>query len=130
MAASKFGSEQYAKHYFTDEPVAPRPTGWELALHAGNPGQGDDNEVSGGTYERQPLVMASVDAGDYWEAVSQEDVIFPAAGPGQSYTVTHWSVRDSSTGECLAIGALAAAVPIVEGGIISFPSGFLKVRGV
>lgn len=130
MAASKHGSEQYAKQFFTTSAVDARPTGWEIALHTGSPGQGDANEVSGGTYARQSVTLSAVDAGDYWEAVSQTDVVFPAAGPGQSYTVTHWTVRDSTSGECLAIGAMPVPVPVVEAGIISFPAGYIKVRGV
>lgn len=130
MAAPKYGSEQYVKQFFTTDSVAARPTGWEIALHSGNPGAGDANEVSGGSYVRQSVTFAASDQGGYWEGASESDVIFPAASVGQSYTVTHYTVRDTASGECLAIAALPVEVPIVEGGIISFPAGYIKVRGV
>lgn len=130
MAASKHASEQYVKQFFTTDSVASRPTGWQIALHAGNPGTGDDNEVVDGNYARQAATFAATDEGTYWEGSSQADVVFPAAAAGASYTVTHYSIRNASTGACLAIAQLPVQLPVVANGIVSFPAGFIKVRGV
>lgn len=130
MAAPKFASEQYVKQFFTTSAVAARPTGWMIALHAGNPGAGDDNEVADSAYARQAATFVAEDKGVYWEGSSQADVIFPAAGAGANYTVTHYSIRDAGTDECLAIAQLPVPLPVVANGIVSFPAGFIKVRGV
>lgn len=133
MAAPKYGSEQYVKQFFTDDAVDPRPTAWEIALHSGNPGAGDDNEISGGDYARQTASFVAADAGSHWEASTIADVIFPAAVSGQSYMVTHYTVRDADSGECLATGQLPVGVLVEHGGstgFISFPAGNIKVRGV
>lgn len=130
MAAPKHSSEQYVKQFFTSEVVDDRPVSWKIALHSSDPGTGDAGEVSGGTYARQDVTFVSVDKGDYFEVESVDDVVFPAADVGQSYTVSHYTVRDGVSGECLATGVMPVPVPVVEGGIISFPASFIKVRGV
>lgn len=130
MPASKHASEQYVKQFFSTDAVAARPTGWLIALHTGNPGTGDANEVADGAYARQTATFAATDQGTYWEGASAADVTFPAAGAGANYTVTHYSIRDAATGACLAIAQLPVSIPIVQGGVVSFPAGFIKVRGV
>lgn len=130
MAAPLHGSEQYIKQFYTAIAVDARPTSWKIALHESNPGTGDLGEVSGGTYARQEVTFTASSKIDYFEAESVADVIFPAAGVGQSYTVTHYTIRDGVSGKCLSIGAMPVPVPVVAGGIISFPATFIKVRGV
>lgn len=130
MAAPIKASEQYVKQFFTVEAVADRPTSWELALHSSSPGTGDANEVSGGSYARQPLAFTTSNKGTYWEAENNGDVVFPSAEPSQNYTVTHYTIRDAATGEALATAQLPVAIPILNGSIISFPAGYIKVRGV
>lgn len=129
MAAPKHISEQFVKQYFTAEAVDARPTGWTIALHAGNPGTGDANEVVDANYVRQAVTFLAVDAGTFWEGESEADVAFPAAAAGADYTVTHYSVRNNS-GDCQAIAALPVPIPVVAGGVITIPAGFAKVRGV
>jgi|GEM_PF-1547468 len=129
MSVPEHLSEQLIKYFFTDEASATRPAAWKVALHAGNPGAGDDNEVTEGAYAQVAATFASSDAGDYWEAANEADVTFPAAGVGASYTVTHFTVRDSATDACLAIGQLPVPIPVVESGVVSFAAGDLKVRG-
>ena len=130
MAASNHGSEQYIKHFYTGDTVATRPSSWLIALHDGNPGTGDDNEVVDGNYARQSVTFAASDQGAYWEAANAADVVFPAASAAAGYTATHYTIRDGASGECLAIAALPVPLPVVEGGIISMPAGMIKVRGV
>lgn len=130
MAAPEYISEQFVKQFFTAETVADRPTGWTIALHAGNPGTGDANEVVDANYARQSVTFTAADAGAFWEGSSVADVVFPAAASGASYTVTHYSVRNATGGACLAIAALPTPIPVVAGGVITIPAGFAKVRGV
>lgn len=130
MAAPKYSSEQFVKFFFTGEAVNDRPIGWELALHTGNPGEGSQNEVSSYSYERSSISFSTEDKGGYWEASNTHDVTFPVADEGESYTVTHYTVRDTATGDCLAIGELPVPVVVAEGTVITFPAGRIKVRGV
>ena len=110
--------------------MAARPNSWVIALHAGNPGTGDANEVVDGNYARQAVTFAASDQGAFWEGASTADVVFPAASAAADYTATHYTIRDGASGECLAIAALPVPIPVVEGGIISMPAGMIKVRGV
>lgn len=129
MAAPKHGSEQYVKYFFTGDSVDSRPTSWEVALHAGDPGIGDSNEVSDSVYDRQSVTFSADDSGSFWQATNDADVSFPAAGAGANYTVTHFSIRDGN-GNALLIAPLQVPIPVVEGGVVSFPAGFLIARGV
>lgn len=129
MAAPKYGSEQYVKYFFTGDAVDSRPASWEVALHSGDPGTGDGNEVSDGAYSRQPATFSASDSGSFWQASNDADVDFPAAGVGADYTVTHFSIRDGD-GNALLVAPLQVPIPIVAGGIVSFPAGFLIARGV
>jgi hypothetical protein len=130
MPASKHGSEQYIKQFFTTDAVAARPTSWTLALHAGNPGTGDANEVVDDNYARQPATFAASDKGSYWEGANVADVEFPAASATADYIATHYTIRDGVSGECLGIAALPVPIPVVEGGVITIPAGMAKVRGI
>lgn len=130
MAASKHGSEQYIKQFYTTDTVATRPSSWVIALHAGNPGTGDDNEVVDANYAREAVTFAATDQGSYWEAANTADVVFDAASSGASYTVTHYSIRNGSTGEALATAELPVPIPVTAGGIIAMPAGMIKARGV
>lgn len=123
-------SEQLIKYHFTADAVAARTTSWELALHIGDPGTGDANEVTEGAYTRMPISLAASDKGSFWEAASTSAVVFPPAGAGASYSVTHFSIRDAASGEAKAASALPVAIPVVEGGVISFAAGDIIVRGV
>lgn len=130
MTAPIYGSKQYVQTFFTGEVVEARPTGWLIALHTDNPAAGDSNEVVGGTYMRQNVTFVAEEKANFWEAASDIDVVFPAADVGQAYTVTHYTVRDALSGECLAIGVLPVSIPIMEGSVLSFPAQYIKVRGV
>lgn len=126
----KHYSEQQIKHFFTAEGVDPRPASWEVSLHTANPGTGTSYEVTDAAYARQPVTLSASDEGAYWEAANTADVEFPAAGPGASYTVTHFIIRDAGADKPLATGALPVPIPVVESGVIVFAVGDLIVRGV
>lgn len=130
MAAPIYGSKEYIKHFYTTDTVEARPVSWLVALHTGNPGTGDASEVSGGTYARQSVAFTASEKTGYWEAENVADVAFPAAGVGQNYTVTHYTIRDGGTGQALSVGVLPVPIPIVENSVISFPASYIKVRGV
>lgn len=134
MAAPVHGSKEYVQYFFTDEVgIAPRPVSWEIALHTANPGKGDVAEVAETGYARVPVnfsAYAEAVDGAYWEAQSVADVAFPAGEPGQNYIVTHYTIRDATSGECLATAALQVPIPVVEGTVITFPANYIKVRGV
>ena len=130
MTAPKHISEEFIKHYFTSEATTARPTSWEVAIHTGSPGAGDQNEVSDYQYARQPVQFTVSDKGTYWEAENDADVAFPAASDDAPYEVTHYTIRDGDSGEAIATGALPVPVPVIEGTIITFPAGRIQVRGI
>lgn len=133
MAAPLYGSKEYVKYFFTAEAIDDRPTEWEIALHTDLPGTGDDNEVDVHGYGRVGVTFESYvhpDSGSFWEAQSVADVAFPPGGPGDEYIVTHYTVRDKTTGECLAVAKLAVPIVVREGTVITFPANYIKVRGV
>lgn len=134
MAAPLHASKEYVQYFFTDDfSIASRPISWEIALHTGNPGLGSANEVIESGYERVGVAFTAAEEpvnGKYWEAQSVADVVFPPGEPGQDYTVTHYTVRDQTSGECLAIAQLQVPIPVVSGTVITFPANYIKVRGV
>ena len=132
MAAPLHASKEYVRHFFTSESVDSRPSSWEVALHTGNPGTGDDYEVNEYSYSRQEATFSSYlhDSGKFYEAGNDSDIEFPEAEHGEDFTVTHYTVRNRSTGEALATGTLAVPIRMQEGSKITFPAGYIKVRGV
>ena len=134
MAAPVHASKEYVQYFFTDEVLAtPRPTEWEIALHTASPGTGDLAEVTELGYTRVDVAFEAYIQpveGKYWEAQSVADVVFPAGQPGGPYTVTHYTIRDKTSGECLAIAQLAVPIPVREGTVVTFPANYIKVRGV
>lgn len=126
-------SKDLVAYYFTADVVADRPVAWEVALHTKNPEKGDLWEVEETGYARTSVTFTKYeDAEDrgFWEAENEADVSFPAALEGQDYTVTHYTIRDATSGECLAIAALEVPIPVVEGTIVTFPATYIKVRGI
>lgn len=133
MAAPKHISKEFVEYFFTAVVPGVRPVSWEVALHTKNPGEGDDWEVSEAGYARVDVEFDAYEDPDgrgFWEASNTEDVLFGAALPGEDYKVSHYTVRDKISGECLAIGELVVPVPVVEGTSVSFPKNYLKVRGI
>ena len=73
----------------------PRPTGWEISLHTGDPGvDGLDNEVADVEYARQSVEFVVDDTSpDTPFAQNDTHVVFPPAA--EEYTVTHLVVWDT-----------------------------------
>ncbi len=134
MAAPEHISKQFVKFFFTSETAESRPSSWEIALHTGNPGaDGESNEVSGLSYSRQPVDFETYpdpEGGGFWEAQNTDDVTFAAGQSGDSYRVSHYTIRDGSTGDCLAVGQLTVPIQVDVGVVVSFPKEYIKVRGV
>lgn len=133
MPAPIYASKEFVKHFFTTDVVESRPIAWEVALHTKSPGTGDLWEVDATSYARTDVTFeAYVDPEDrgFWEAQNVADVAFPIAMAGEDYTVSHYTIRDKTNGECLAIAALEVPVPVVEGTIVVFPATYMKVRGI
>lgn len=133
MPAPIHASKEFVKHFFTTEVVEDRPIAWEVALHTRAVGHGDDFEVAQLNYARADANFVSYEdpqGRGFWEAKNTVDVTFQAAGVGEEYTVTHYTIRDKTNGQCLAIGELSVPIPVVEGTVVTFPIGYLKVRGI
>lgn len=133
MPAPLYASKEFVKYFFTADVVDDRPVEWEVALHTSAPGHGDDFEVNVLSYQRSDVSFEpyqDLDGRGFWEAQNINDVMFPEAEAGESYTVTHYTIRDKTNGECLAIGELAVPIPVVAGTVVTFPQSYLKVRGV
>lgn len=136
MAAPLYGSEAYVKYFFTnDATIADRPTEWEISLHTGDPGTGNANESTGGYYSRQELTFEAYEAPiggptKYFEAQSVGDVVFEEGGPGDDELISHYVIRDKTSGEALAVAKLAVPIPVKTGTVIIFPANYIKVRGV
>ena len=133
MPAPIYASKEFVAHFFTTDVVESRPIAWEIALHTQSPGTGDLWEVDETSYARSDVTFNKYEdpeARGFWEAQNTADVTFPAALAGESYTVTHYTVRDKTNGECLAIAALEVPIPVVEGTVVTVPATFMKVRGI
>lgn len=134
MAMTTFSSEQIMKMLFTDESLT-RPTEWFVSLHTGNPNMVGDNEpgtgLFTGDYERQQVTFTVTQEGDYWEAVNDEDVVFPAAD--DSVTIEYVGVfdqqGDEGEGNMLAQLELPIARQLQEGSVFTVPAGELKIIG-
>ena len=105
-----------------------------ISKHTSNPGATGANEVTVGidsAYARQAATMASSLDGNYYRARNDADVVFPAAGAGASYNVTHIAVWDAVTGgNCLAIAPVTGGtIPVVAGTINTFAANDIVVRG-
>ena len=104
------------------------PAQVDIGLHTGDPGiDGANAEHSGQGYARTatgPFTITTVAEG---ERLSNEfAVIFPA-GTGGPTILTHFTLWDNSTGQCLYQGALDAPVQWEDGVSLSFGIGKLTV---
>ena len=105
-----------------------------ISEHTGNPGATGANEVTTGVdsaYVRRAATMVKSLDGNFYRARNSADVVFPAAGSGASYTVTHIAVWDALTGgNCLAVAPVTGgAIPVVAGTINTFAANDIVVRG-
>lgn len=94
-----------------------------LALYTSNPTAGDSGtEVSGGGYARQAITFSSPSSGEVHNTNSMTFTTMPSA------TVTHYGVRDASTGGTLrAFGPLSSSVTTDAGDSITFSSSNVSI---
>lgn len=128
-----WAQQQILTYLFTGDAMGTRPTSWFVAIHTGDPGTGDDNELTTGAdseYERKAVTFAVGLDGTEYEAATLGDVTFDPAGAGTSYTATHFTIKDALTGgNTLAKAAFPVPIPVVAGGVVSFPLGELLIEG-
>lgn len=105
-----------------------------ISEHTGNPGTTGANEVTTGVdsaYVRRAANMVKSLGGNFYRARNSADVVFPAAGAGASYSVTHIAVWDAlSGGNCLTVAPVTGgSIPVVAGTINTFAANDIVVRG-
>jgi hypothetical protein len=116
-------------YYFTADSVSTRPSGWEISLHTGNPGDaGLANEVADSAYARRPATFR-IEAADAAapQAENAETIAFASAVDG--YTVTHVVIWETANGRPLAIQRLITEKAIPAGSPAQFLPGELIVGG-
>lgn len=102
------------------------PTNTYLALYTNNPTINDTGtEVTGGSYARQQLSFANASNGAKVSNTSETFSTMPAT------TVTHWGIRDASSGgNLLYFGAFDIAIPLNAGNNLPIASGDIVIGEV
>lgn len=120
--------------YMSDQIISSQFVGsFHVSAHTGDPGKTGANEVTTGqnaNYARRPVTLVKAANGLIYEAKNSADVSFAAASAGSNYSVTHlciWSA--ASAGNCLAVLALPAPIPVVSGTILTFAVNDIVVKG-
>lgn len=95
------------------------PSNIYLALYTSNPTENDTGtEVTGGSYARQLLSFANAVGGTKTSNTSESFSSMPAT------TVTHWGIRDASSGgNLLYFGAFDLSVQLNAGNSFPIASG-------
>lgn len=101
------------------EATFPSITNTYLALYTNDPTIADTGtEVTGGSYARQQLSFASASGGSKVSNTSETFSSMPAT------TVTHWGVRDASSGgNLLYFGSFAIPIQLNAGNNLVINSG-------
>ncbi len=102
------------------------PTNVYLALYTTDPTVGDTGtEVVGGSYARQLLSFATASAGAKTSNTSETFSTMPAT------TVTHWGIRDASSGgNLLYFGAFDLPIQLNAGNNLTINSGDIVIGEV
>lgn len=102
------------------------PTNVYLALYQTNPTVADvGSEVSGGSYARQELSFATAVDGAKTSNTSETFTNMPAT------TVTHWGIRDASSGgNLLYFGAFDLPIQLNAGNSLPIASGDIVIGEV
>lgn len=97
-----------------------------LALYQTNPTVDDTgSEVSGGSYARQQLSFANASGGSKVSNTSESFTNMPAS------TVTHWGIRDASSGgNLLYFGAFDLPIELNAGNTLPIASGDILIGEV
>lgn len=129
MSMPPITAQESLAYYFTGTTSSPRPTGWNVSLHTGAPGNaGTANEVTDAAYARQSTTF-SLDISDaaYPLVANAATIAYPAAVTG--YTATHVVVWDTTNNHPLAIQRLVTDKVIPAGGPAQFSPGELIIGG-
>lgn len=128
MASNPTFEQETLTYWFTTDAMGDRPTSWEVALHSGDPGTGDDNELTDANYAREAATFEVVADGDGYIARNDADIVFPALAAG--VTVHFMSVRDAATGDCIRSVQLSPPKTFSAGGIPRIPINELVFEGI
>ncbi len=117
--------ENALQNHFLAVSTFTRPTTVFLALYTTNPTDADTGtEVSGSGYSRQTITFGSASGGS---STNTNTVTFTASG-GNFGTITHWGIRDASTGgNLLVYGALTASRTVTDGESLVFNPSTITV---
>ena len=125
MAETTYMSEQICD-LFT-------PAGKYISLHTANPGFTGANELTTGNdanYVRKPVTLVKSLDGPTYRVRNSADVAMATAAAGASYTISHLCVWSAVTGgDCLAVLPLLTGIPVTTGGIVTFATNSIEVRG-
>lgn len=108
------------------EATFPTITNTYLALYQTNPTVADvGSELSGGSYARQQLSFANASGGVKESNTSENFTNLPAS------TVTHWGIRDASSGgNLLYFGAFDLPIQLDAGNSLPIASGDIVIGEV
>lgn len=104
------------------------PSALYLALHTADPADmGDQNELSGGGYQREPITF-QLNSGLNGEDLSNNPAIVFPSGTANLGQATHFSIWDAQTGgNCWYIGELEAPASWEPGVSLALGAGVLKI---
>jgi hypothetical protein len=116
MKASNFLETQALNHFFRNGQVASVPILY-LALYISDPTDADiGTEVAGGGYVRQIISFsAPAQVEGAGQIANDNQIVFPTATANWS-TISHWGVRDASTGGNLLTYAPVPTPKLIEQG--------------
>jgi hypothetical protein len=121
MSASNYLETKLVDHVLRNTAYT-QPSALYMALHTADPGDaGTASEVVGGSYAPQTIAFAAASAG----SAASSGVVNFATMP--AVTVTHFSIRDASSGNPLFIGPLSTPQAVSAGQTLTFPSGQVTV---
>jgi len=115
-AKSAYLAKKNLDHNLRNVAYTPATT-WFLALYTSNPtGADSGTEVSGSGYARQAITFVAASGSSSGITENVADVTFPQATADYPAPVTHWGIRDASSGgNLLYYGAFTPAKTITLG---------------
>lgn len=120
---SSYLAEKIVEH-IVDEASYSAPATLYLALYTSDPTKDDTGvEVTGGSYARQAIAFDPAANG---EVASNAALSFTSMPAG---TVTHWGIRDASSGgNLLYFGSFDIPVAVTGGSTFTVASGDLSIK--
>lgn len=128
MSFSNNLEQKVLQHFFNGN-AQTSPQALYVALYLSDPTENDTGtEVNGTGYARQQITFGAVGTSGTKSIVSNNSTItFPTAG-GSWGTITHFGIRDASSGgNLLAFAPLSVSKTINSGDRLEFPSAGVVV---